>query len=57
MTTTFDDNKKANANHKAYEVWQDARKSAAGSGNIEEWQRLHRAVTMLNNFHPLYKRA
>jgi hypothetical protein len=43
---------KAQANHKAWEIWQDARKTAASHENIKEWQRLNRATTALDNANP-----
>lgn len=45
---------KTKANHKAWEIWQDARKTAASQENIVEWQRLNRATTALNAANPNY---
>lgn len=45
---------KTKANHRAWEIWQDARKTAAGQENIVEWQRLNRATAALNAANPDY---
>lgn len=47
---------KAQANHRAWEIWQDARKTAASYQNIEEWQRLNRVTVALNKAHPIYSK-
>lgn len=44
--------RKAIANHFAYKVWSDARRQAAASENIKEWQRLNVATRHLDKHHP-----
>lgn len=41
--------KQLKANHEAWKIWQDARKTAASHQNIEEWQRLNKAVDTLQS--------
>lgn len=43
---------KSQANHTAWERWQDARRKAAANEDVAEWQRLNRVTNALNVFHP-----
>jgi hypothetical protein len=43
---------KAKANHAAWSIWWDARRKAAASEDVPEWQRLNRVTNALNAFHP-----
>ena len=40
--------KKKQANQAAWEIFQDARKDAAGAEDIKEWQRLNRMTRALD---------
>lgn len=42
-------NEQLKANHEAWKIWQGARKTAASHQNIEEWQRLNKAVDTLHS--------
>jgi hypothetical protein len=43
---------KEKANHAAWSIWWDARRKAAASEDVPEWQRLNRVTNALNAFHP-----